>query len=231
MTALRRILRLLASPLKPFFVVLVPDHHVGTEVVAARYGWPLLTSIACACIAAFALASRVDVGPEVRAEDAKVEVDGAKKPEEIKTDREIDEAIDQRAALVRVKLGVSAVAGTPFGVLVFAIVLLLLARFVGGKPTMARMFTVAALAGIPGAVRSILIAVVAFRQDRILPSDFESLVQSPFGIVFAVWSAVIVVFGLAAGASMSKVKAFITTVVGLVVLVLVGIIMMGAPKQ
>ena len=54
-TRIRRALRWLASPLKPFFVALIPDRSVGPEVVAGRYGWPLLGVIICACVAAFAL--------------------------------------------------------------------------------------------------------------------------------------------------------------------------------
>jgi len=244
----RRILRWLASPPKPFFVALVPDRHVGPEVMAGRYGWPLLCAIACACIAAFALGSRLDVGPEVRAENAGEVVKGieagAAQAPDIKTDREIDEAIEQRAAIVRVQLGTGAVAGTPVRVLALGLALLLLARFVGGKPTMARMLTVAALASIPGAVRSLVTAIVAWRQDTVVPSEFDALVQVPALIehpilarlldgvdVFTWWSVIVIAFGLSAGAEITRRKGFLAIAIGFVVYLLITRIIMGAPGR
>ncbi|HUS32349.1 MAG TPA: hypothetical protein VMZ53_27805, partial [Kofleriaceae bacterium] len=124
-TPISRALRWLVRPLKPFVVALIPDRRVGPEVVAGRYGWPLLSVILCACIAAFALGTRLDVAPDVRAENAgaaTVEANSKSKPApEIKTDREIDEAIAQRAAVVRVKLGLGAALGTPFRILALAL--------------------------------------------------------------------------------------------------------------
>src|SRR5207344_1644620 len=64
-----RALRWLALPLRPFLVALLPDRNVGPEVVAGRYGWPLISVVLCACLAALALGTRLDVGPEVRAEN------------------------------------------------------------------------------------------------------------------------------------------------------------------
>lgn len=245
---LRRILRALASPLRPFYVALVPDRYVGPEVVAGRYGWPLLSVIACACIAALALGSRLDVGPEVRAENAGEVVKGAASAgaapaPDIKTDREIDEAIAQRAAIVRVQLGMGAVGGTPLRVLALALALLLLGRYVGGKPTMPRMLTVAALAAVPGAVRALVTAIVAWRQTTIVPGELDKLVEAPYVVahpilarlldgvdVFTWWSVIVIAFGLSAGAELGRRKGFIAVAVGFVLYLLVTRLIMGAGR-
>lgn len=248
-TRIRRVLRWLASPLKPLFVVLVPDRNVGPEVVAGRYGWPLLGVIMCACVAAFALGTRLDVGPEVRAEDAGAAAttasNGKPKQIEIKTDREIDEAIAKRTAVVRVKLGLGAALATPLRVLALALALLLLGRFVGGKPTMPRALTVAALASVPGAVRSLLTALVAWRQPSVAPGELDSLVRFPAVIphghpilerlfagvdVFTWWSVVIIAFGLCAAADIRRTKGFVATVIAFVLFLVVTRLIMGGAQ-
>ena len=103
---------------------------------------------------------------------------GKPKPAEIKTDREIDEAIAQRAAVVRVKLGLGPASRRRFGAR--ARTRAALARSLHrGKPTMPRALTVAALASVPGAVRSLVTAVVAWRQPSVVPNELDSLVRFP----------------------------------------------------
>ena len=246
---LRRALRWLASPLKPFYVVLVPDRNVGPEVSAAHYGWPLLSVVICACVAAFALGTRLDVGPEVRAENAgsaaTTAPNGKPKQAEIKTDREIDEAIAQRASVVRVKLGLGAALATPFRVLALGLAMLLLGRFVGGKLTMPRALTVAALASVPGAVRSLVTAVVAWRQTTVAPNELDSLVRFPTVIpdghpvlerllagvdVFTWWSVVILAFGLCAAAEMRRTKAFAAIAISFVLFLVVTRLITGGAE-
>lgn len=248
-TRIRRALRWLTTPLKPFFVVLIPDRSVGPEVVAGRYGLPLLGVIMCACVTAFALGTRLDVGPEVRAEDAGATAmtasNGAPKAAEIKTDREIDEAVAKRTAVVRVKLGMEAVLATPFRVLALGLAMLLLGRFVGGKPTMPRALTVAALASVPGAVRSLLTAVVAWRQPSVLPGEMDTLVRFPSVIphghpvlerlltgvdVFTWWSVVILAFGLCAAAEIRRTKGLLATAIGFVLFLVVTRLIMGGAE-
>jgi hypothetical protein len=245
-TRLDRALRWLAAPLRPFFVALVPDRDVGPEVTAGRYGWPLLTVVLCACLAAFALGTRVDVGPEVRAQDAGApamkEQNGQQKPAEIKTDREIEEAIAQRTAVVRVNLGMGAAVSTPFRVLMLGIAMLLLGRFIGGKPTMPRALTVAALASIPGAVRSLITAVVAWRQPSVVPGELDTLVRLPTFIpdghpvlarlftgidVFTLWSVVVLAFGLCAAAEIKRTKGFVAVAISFVLFLVVTRLIMG----
>jgi hypothetical protein len=250
----RRALGWLATPLRPFFVVLVPDRSVGPEVVAGRYGWPLLGVIACACIAAFALGSRLDVGPEVRAENAgapavtattKATTAAPAKQPEMKTDREIDEEIAKRTTVGRVKLGLGAALGTPFRVLMLGLVTLLLGRFIGGKPTMPRALTVAALASVPGAVRSLVTALAAWRQPSLVPGDLDSLVRSPAAMpeahpvlerllagvdVFTVWSVIILAFGMCAAADVRRTKGFIAIAISFVLYLLVTRLIMGGAE-
>lgn len=238
---------MIARLFRPFFAALVPDRYVGPEVVAGRYGWPLLSVILCACIAAFALGSRLDVGPEVRADNAPAPTatNGKQPPPEIKTDREIDEAIAQRTAVMRVKLGFGAVAGTPFRVLGLALALLLLGRFIGGKPTMPRVLTAAALASVPGGVRSLVTAVVAWRQPSIGATELDSLVRFPNLIpsghpvlerllagvdVFTWWSVVILVFGLSAAADIQRRKGFVAIAIGFGLFLAVTRLIMGGGR-
>lgn len=241
-------MRWLASPLRPFFIAMVPDRRVGPEVTAGRYGTPLLVVILCACIAAFSIGTRLDVGPEIRAENAGTlspEAQSAGKPKqiEIKTDREIDEAITQRTAVMRVKLGLGAALQTPLRIFLLAFGLLLLGRYIGGKPTTSRMLTVAALASIPGAVRSLVAAIVAWRQTSVLPSELDSLVQFPSVLpdghpvlarifagvdVFTWWSVVIMAFGLCAAAGVKRTKGFIAVAVAFTLYLVVTRLIMGA---
>jgi hypothetical protein len=241
-------LRWLATPLRPFVVVLVPD-RMGPDIVAGRYGWPLLSVIACACVAAFALGTRLDVGPEVRAESSGTPTVSATatvdpKPTEIKTDREIDDDIAQRRSVARVKLGLGAVFVTPLRVLALGLALLLLARFIGGKPTMPRALTVAGLAALPGAVRSLVIALVAWRAPRVFPDELDSLVSFPRVIpdghpvlsrlfagvdVFTWWSLVVVVLGLCTAADLKPRKCLAAIAISFTLyLVVTNLIMGGA---
>lgn len=219
---LRRALRWLGAPLKPFYIIVFPD-RMRPEIVAGRYGVPLLAVVLCACVAAFALGARLDVGPAVRAEDtardAKVE---------IKTDREIAEAIAKRTAVARVKLGMNAALATPLRVLALAFALLLLARFIGGKPTTPRVLTVASLAAVPGAVRSLLTAIVAWRQPRVFPDELDTFVAFPD--VFLAWSIVLVAIGLAPAAEIKPRKSIAAVAVASVLYLTVTRIILGAPQ-
>ena len=205
----------------------------------------------CACVAAFALGTRLDVGPEVRAENAgsrrphRTRSDAKSKPAEIKTDREIDEAIAQRTAVVRVKLGIGAALGTPFRVLALALALLLLGRFIGGKPTMPRALTVASIASVPGAVRSLMTAVVAWRQpsvcperaglaraiSQLIPDGHPVLERLLAGVdVFTWWSVVILAFGLCAAAELGGRKGFVAIAIGFVLFLVVTRLIMGGAQ-
>jgi hypothetical protein len=238
------VLRFLAAPFKPFAVVLIPDRYVGPEVIGGRYGLPLVSVILCACLAAFALGTRLDVGPAVRADDAGQVEPGSSKPAELKTDREIDQEIAKRTSVARVKLGMDAALVTPLRVLGLALALLLLARFIGGRPTMPRVMTVAALAAVPGAVRSIITAIVAWRRPSVFPDELGGLVSFPQIIpdghpvigrllsgvdVFTWWSVVIVAIGLGAAADLKTRKSIVAVAIGFALYLVVTRLIMGGP--
>lgn len=245
---IKRALRALALPFRPFALVLFPD-RLGPEVRAGRYGWPLFGVIACACVAAFALGTRLDVGPQVRSENAGPTVGTGSaattadtKPADIKTDREIDDDISQRTSMVRVKLGLGAALATPMRVLALALALLLLARFIGGKPTMPRVLAVAALTAVPGAIRSLIAALVAWRQPRVFPDELDSLVQFPQVIpdghpvlarllagvdVFTWWALVVLVVGLCTAADLKPRKTIVAIAISFVLYLVVTRLIMG----
>ncbi|HSD86699.1 MAG TPA: YIP1 family protein, partial [Kofleriaceae bacterium] len=209
----------------------------------------------CACVAAFALGTRLDLGPEVRADNAGTPPKAATaaatkaadpKPAELKTDREIDEDIARRTTVARVKLGLGAVFETPLRVIALGLAMLLLARFIGGKPTMPRALTVAALAAVPGAVRSLVTALVAWRQPRVFPDELDSLVRLPRVIpdghpvlarllagvdVFTWWSIVIVAFGLCAAADLKPRKSIIAIAISFVLYLVVTRLIMGGGAE
>ena len=236
----RRAARWLAAPLKPFLVALFPD-RIRPEVVAGRYGAPLLAVIMCACVAAFALGTRMDVAPMVHQMNAG-QAPTANAPE-IKTDREIDEEIAKMTAMIRVKVGLEAALQTPLRILLLGLALLLLARYIGGMPTASRTLTVAALAAVPGAVRSLITAIVAWQRPRVFPDELDSLVTFPqvipdghpvlarlFGSVdvFTWWSVVIIVIGMCAAADIKLRKSIVAVGISFALyLVVTGIIMGG----
>ena len=247
----RRVVRWLVTPVRPFIVVLVPDRFVAPDVAAGRYGWPLLTVIACACVAAFTLGTRLDLGPEVRAENAGAPAVAATtttsaKPAEIKTDREIDEAITERTTVARVKLGLGAALGTPFRVLALGFVMLLLGRFVGGKPTMPRVADRRG-AGL-GAGRGALAGDRARRMAPIqawfpttstrscdhrsgVPDGHPVLARLLAGVdVFTLWSVVILAFGLCAAADIRRRKSVIAIAIGFVLYLAVTRLIMGGAE-
>ena len=140
------------------------------------------------------------------------------------------------------KLGFGAVAVTPLRVLALGLALLLLGRFVGGKPTMPRALAVAAFAAVPGAVRSLMTAVVAWRQPQVFPDELDKLVQFPQVIpdghpvlarlltdvdVFTWWSLVVVALGFCAAADLKLRKGIVTVAIGFVLYLAVTRLIMG----
>ncbi len=236
------------SPLAPLVAIFFPDRRVRPEVVAGRYGWPILIIILCAAMAAGAIGTRLDLEPEVLAENAALKpksfTGGMEKVSEVKSDREIDEDVAHRTAVTRVKLGLDAGLTTPIRVLFLALLIFLLGRFVGGSPTMARATAAAALVSLPGAVRSVVTAVAAWNQPALGSKDVDALVSSaavpiPAGHpalaqllggvdLFTLWSVVILGFALAAAADLKITKAFVATMVGFALYVLVTGAIMGS---
>lgn len=236
---------------RPFLAILFPDRGVPREVAAGRYGVALLAIIVCAGLAAAAISARLDLRHEVLAQNAglrpkKELAADPKKVREVKTDREIDEQVAHETAVKRVMLGLDAAIWKPMRVLFLALALFLLGRYVGGSPTMARSMSAASLVALPGAIRSLVTAVAAWRQPAIGSKDIDQLVSSARipgldgnpaltqllgGIdLFTLWSAVILGFALAAAGDLTPRRAAVTSAVGFVLYVLVTGAIMGAPQ-
>lgn len=242
-----RVRRAVAAGVAPVAAILFPDRRVAVEVAGGRYGLPLLIVIVCAALAALALGARLDLAAEVLADNAgaaPATVTGLEPaPAEVKTDREIAEATAHRTAVTRVRLGLAAGLTTPARVLLLGFCLFVLGRFVGGSPTTTRALTAAALIALPGAVRSLLIAVAAWHQPAIGSADLDTMAAAaalplPAGHpvlarllggvdLFTCWSVVILGFGLAAAAELKPTKAFVTAAIGFALYLLVTGLIMG----
>lgn len=233
--------------------LLVPDRGVPPLVGAGRARLSIAIALFASLLAAAAVSARIDLAPVVRAQNAGgppgpgmggPPPSGAEPPGEDKTDRDIQEEIDKQTAIVRVKAWLGAAAGMPAQIVGFALVLLLLGRYIGGKPTFQRALAAAAIATLPWAVRSFIEAVVTWRQDRIGPEEVGNVVSSYLilpafenpliarlavaGNVFALWSVVLAGFGLAAAAGISRTRSFIAVTITYLLLVLL-ITSLGAP--
>jgi hypothetical protein len=243
---LRRAASVLLAPLRPFLAILFPE-RVRDEVVAQRYGWALMALVVCASLSAFAIGSRLDLGPEVRARNSGLpqtkmnQAPAAEEhPEEVKTDREIDEQIVKETAVARVMLGLKAVLATPFQVLMLAVALLLLGRYIRGTPTMGRSMAAAALGSLPGGVRALVTGLAAWKQTAVGTADADTLVSgfSPAealgaaghpvlqrlmtGVdVFSVWMLLVLGLGFCAATGVKRTKGFVAILVGFVLYLLV----------
>jgi hypothetical protein len=235
--------RRLASALAaPILALLVPDRGVPRLVAAGRFRLAMAIVVGAALLASAAVAIRLDVAPVVLAENA-----GAPPPPgagpasgapqgEVKTDREIEEEIEKRTALIRVKSALGAGLGTPLRILLLGVGLFLLGRYVGGKPGFERALAAASVGALPWAVRSVIAAAAIWRQDSVGPAEVDGIVSAnPWssidnpvvarllsGIdVFSLWSVVLCVFGLAAASGIGRVRSTIAVVIGFLLITLV----------
>lgn len=237
--------RRVASALLALLAALVvPDRGVPRLVGAGRFRLAMALVVGAALLAAAATGSRLDVGPEVRAENAGRKPStqtpakaGAGSPDlsEVKTDRQIDDEIEKRTAVRQVKLGLGAGLGTPVKLLALGFFLYVLGSYVGGAPTLQRSLAAAAVGALPWAVHDVIAAVITWRQAAITPADLDGLVASRIAValdhpflarllaradLFALWSVVLWGFGLAAAAGLGRVRAFVTVGVGFTLYVL-----------
>ena len=217
---------------------LFPDRGVPVLVSAGRARLSIAIAMVAAMLLAASVSARIDMVPTVRAENAGGPGPGgpgsgpsgaaAQPPGEDKTDRDIQEEIDKQTAIVRIKAWLRAGLGMPAQIFFPAIALLLLGRFVGGKPTFQRAAAAAAVANLPWAVRAFIEAGVVWSRDRIGPEELDRLVPAellplPDNVLLAplvaasdlfnLWSLVLAGFGLAAAAGISRARSFIAVTV------------------
>lgn len=235
--------RLVAALTAPLVALLFPDRGVPPLVSAGRFRLAMAIVVGAALLSAAAVSLRVDVGAAVRAENAgappppaESSAAGAATQAEVKTDREIDEEIAKRTAVIRVKLGLSAALATPGKILLLALALFLLGRYVGGKPTTQRALAAAAVGALPWAVRSLIAAAAALRQEAIGPSDLDSLVAGSLasdagqsivarlaaGVdLFSLWSVVLCGVGLSAASGIGRVRGLVVVSIGFALLLMI----------
>jgi hypothetical protein len=250
----RRFRRVGSAILAQFVALFVPDRGVPPLVSMGRARLSIAIAIAAGLLSAAAISARVDLAPAVRAEMARGPGPGkgpgsggpaAEPPGEDKTDRDIADEIDKRTAIVEVKAWLRAAVGMPAQIVGFAIALLLLGRFIGGKPSFQRALAASSIASLPLAVKSLIEAAATLRQARIGPDEVHQLVTSrlisaPHGDpllarvaaasdLFSLWSVVLAGFGLAAAAGISRTRSFIAVTVAYLLFVLLMTSFFGAP--
>lgn len=212
--------------------LLVPDRGVPPLVAGARFRLAMAVAIGAALLAGAAASARIDMAPSVLSQGQGPPGGGPPAPGAVgeeRTDREIAEETEKQTSIFRVKAMFQAGLGTPATIVLLAIGLYLLGRYVGGKPSFRRALAAASVAALPWAVRSLVAAAAALRQPRVTPEDLPGLVGAGLPVsadhpllahavaradLFSLWSVVLCVFGLAAAASIGRARAAIAVIVG-----------------
>ncbi len=149
-----------------------PVTAVPRAVGERRWVVPLLWLMITGAAAGAAFADRLDAAREVIPQMAE-------KGDLMKaSEREVAEEVEQaeRIALV---LGVGkAVFGMPLAVLMIAVALKILAWLLGRKSEFSALFTSAAVAMLPVALYYLLTAIIALKQDVILPAQAGKLMTT-----------------------------------------------------
>lgn len=94
------------------------------------------------------------------------------------TDREVEEAIAQKAKIAEVTFAASALVSPPLLALELTIVLWLWARYLKGKPAFGVLFAMAVHAQLPLALRSVCRAAVVLSRDAVEPKEIDGLLTS-----------------------------------------------------
>lgn len=241
---LRRVGRAALAPLR---ALLFPSRSVAPLVTAGRYQLAMLITVGAALLSAYAVGSRLDMAPAVQAMNAgPPHMGGGQPPGPVKTDREIEEQIEKVTAVTRVKLGLEAGLLTPFEILALGIGLLLLGKYVGGRPSMRASMAAAAVGSLPWAVKSLITAAAAFRQGVVQPQHLGKLVSAGLpwtpgnpllarllaGVdLFTVWSVVLLGFGFAAATEMRRRRAFVALVAATLLYLLVTQVILAGPPH
>ena len=191
----------------------VPDRALPETVAAGRYGAALVCCTLAALLAALLIGRRLDVSQTVDGMN-----DGV-----AKTEREFDDSVAKAKTVAQVTMALGAAFGTPAHLLLLAIGLYLVGRYVGGKPTFRRSLALASHMSLPLAVKSLFAATVALRTLRIVPSEIPSLAPLAGRLLdpYWLWAAILCALGWSAAADMSRRRAVFATGYCLVILVAV----------
>lgn len=203
--------------------LVAPDRFMPRIVAAERAMAAVLVITICAGIAAFAIGSRIDMTRTVLDDELKTlrENPGS----DPMSDRDLTEQIAKQRSIEQVKLGLAAGVLTPLELGALALALYLVGRYVGGKPTIKRSMAAAAHGMLPMALKSLMVAWLAWPRESLSSMDVDKLrsvshlvvadIPGPLGRllsvdIFALWSVVLLGFGLAAAAGLTRRRAFIT---------------------
>jgi hypothetical protein len=252
-----RLRRILAVPGRLLAALFMPDRGMPAAVHAGRYGAALVTVMLCGLVAAASIGVRLDVSTDILAQAARAHTEqqgggggGGPPPGETgpgaqaaqtKSDREITEDIAKTLAVARVSRALDAGLWTPLCLLVLAVVVYGMLRYVGGTPTIGRSLAAATHAALPYAVKCLVIAVAASLQPALTPAQADGLVGNALAPAYAslgptavallggfdpfmIWSLVLLGFGMAPAGEISRTRAFITLVVGLALYTGLGVI-------
>lgn len=234
------------APLRWLAILFVPDRALPGAVTEGRYGGPMLVAMAAALAAALTIAGRVDLservyGPAMAAEAQGGPGGAAAAP--TMSDREIEEATVKARAVEQVTRGLGA-GMVPVEIFGLGFALLLLTRYVGGRPTLGRAVALAASASLPGAIRSVLQAIAAAHRAVIPPSEVAALVLPPLQLgspvltrlvagvdPFTLWSLVLVALGMPAMAGISRRRAWIVTIASFALWLVLSRLALAAPPN
>jgi hypothetical protein len=227
------------APLRILGALFLPDRTLPGAVAAGRYAAPLIAVMLCAAVAAWSVGVRLD-----SRQDVAQRANAVAGTEEAMSDRDVAEAIVKERRVGQVKLGLAAGLSTPTKVILLGLALFLLARYVGGKPTLRGAITTAACGALPGAVKALVAAGGALRAAVLTPAEGTRLLdvgvldpgRGPLAAVLAVhpfelWSVLLIGYGLAEAAGMSRRRAFLAVGAAYILYRLLLVALGGPPPQ
>jgi hypothetical protein len=253
----QRLREWLMAPVRLARAMFLPDRWLPVEVGAGRAGAAMLALFLCGMFGALAVGSRLDVSADVMREAAQ---SGGMREEggpggggpgagsaPAMSDREIQEEITKRLGVERVMRALKDGLGRPGKVLILALVIYLIGTYVGGKPVMRRALSAAAHAALPMAVASIVLGVAALSQESLTPAQADALVGNPLAPLaeqlgaagrlvtgvdpFFLWSVLLLGFGLAAAADITRRRAFLTLAVCLALFLCLSNVVCASPPE
>jgi hypothetical protein len=231
----QRLRRIVAVPGRMLGALVLPDRTMPKVVADGRFAAPLLFVILAGLLSAWTIGQRLDMSflmygppPGAKADQGGGGGGGGGNnnggmPE--MSDRELNEMVQKEKAKAVVVLGLDAVVVAPVKLLLAALLILIIGRYVGGKTSARGALATASYAALPFGVKSLLTAAAATSHTTLTPPLLATLL--PFSFVgpagpgplrllsfdpFLVWAFVIVAFGLAAASTMSRRKVLVSVI-------------------
>jgi len=217
-----RIRRILAAPARLIGVLVVPDRVMPKLVREERSVAAIVALILCGLFSAWVIGKRIDMTAAVFQQDLAAQKKAAA-DYEVKSDRELGEEIVKQRTIQQVELGLAAGLLNPVLVLLLGMGVFVVGRYVGGRPSFGGALAASAGSALPIAVKSLVVGLMAWPSKILTPPDVAALrnvavfsagkLQFLRLDAFLLWSVILLVFGLAAAAHMSRKRALTTVVV------------------